>query len=418
MKAVFAISSLVGLSAGWAFVAEQPGVDHYLLKRQQTPAPGQPGGADTCPFNPDHKDAVPVNDKFPYNYAKNGLPGRGLGGYLVPAIGDEDHKYIAPKSTDIRGPCPGLNAAANHGFIARDGITKYTELIDAVQNAYNMGYDLANFLAAISIYIADGDLVTSKLSIGCDATTRTSVNPALTGSQPGLDGHNKFEADTSLTRNDYFLGNGDNFSFNGTLFGQMVNTTGGYFDAYGMAKVRYNRYVDSRTRNPQFSFGPLAIFTHGAASFVYEMFPSGTEDYRPTLANTAAFFGAKKERDGSWSHIPERIPDNWTTRATPYTFLDVAAQTFKLYTQYPVGFGGNVNGQFVGLDFPPYIKGGNFTGTGPSDFACLFYQLIAGPIPSSLNGIVTPTVEALAAALKAIDGPQWENLGCKIPVTK
>ena len=35
-------------------------------------------------------------------------------------------------------------------------------------------------------------------------------------------------------------------------------------------------------------FGPLGIFTHGAASFVYELFPSGTEDYVPNLKNTAS----------------------------------------------------------------------------------------------------------------------------------
>lgn len=51
--------------------------------------------------------------------------------------------------------------------------------------------------------MVSGDPITQKLSIGCDATSRTSVNPVLTGSEPGLDGHNKFEADTSLTRNDY-----------------------------------------------------------------------------------------------------------------------------------------------------------------------------------------------------------------------
>lgn len=25
------------------------------------------------------------------------------------------HEYVAPKSSDLRGPCPGLNAFANHG---------------------------------------------------------------------------------------------------------------------------------------------------------------------------------------------------------------------------------------------------------------------------------------------------------------
>lgn len=101
--------------------------------------------------------------------------------------------------------------------MSHDGITTYTELVDAQQNVYNVGYDLANLLAVLGLTVTDGDIATEKLSIGCDATNRTSVNPVLTGSEPGLDGHNKFEADSSLTRNDYFTAGGDNFDFNGTV---------------------------------------------------------------------------------------------------------------------------------------------------------------------------------------------------------
>lgn len=124
-------------------------------------------------------------------------------------------------------------------------------MVDAIQNVYNVGYDLANFLAVLSIFVADGDLVTKKLSIGCDATNRTSFNTLLSPSEPGLDGHNKFEADTSLTRDDYFLGGGDDFSFNGTLFGTMVESTGGLFDLNGLGKFRFERYQQSRADNPE-----------------------------------------------------------------------------------------------------------------------------------------------------------------------
>lgn len=57
-----------------------------------------------CPFNPDHVPAAPWNASFPYNHAKNGLPGKGKGGYQVPAPGDEEHRFIHPTATDIRGP--------------------------------------------------------------------------------------------------------------------------------------------------------------------------------------------------------------------------------------------------------------------------------------------------------------------------
>jgi hypothetical protein len=60
--------------------------------------------------------------------------------------------------------------------LAYDGITTVNELVDAQQN-----------------------------------------DPTLTGSESGLGGHNKCESDTSLTRNDFFLANGDNLSFNGLV---------------------------------------------------------------------------------------------------------------------------------------------------------------------------------------------------------
>ena len=112
------------------------------------------------------------------------------------------------------------------------------EVVDAQQNVYNVGWDLSVALVLAGIVLNDGDPVTLKFSIGCDATSRTSLAPLLTGAEPGLDGHNRFESDSSLTRNDYFLAGGDNFSFNKTLFGMMVDTTGGTFDRAGIAKYR------------------------------------------------------------------------------------------------------------------------------------------------------------------------------------
>lgn len=64
------------------------------------------------------------------------------------------------------------------------------------------------------------------MSIGCDATSRTAAL-GLLGPELGLDGHNHFEGDTSLTRNDYFLAGGDDYSFNQTLYQQMSDTCQG-----------------------------------------------------------------------------------------------------------------------------------------------------------------------------------------------
>jgi hypothetical protein len=50
------------------------------------------------------------------------------------------HQYVAPGPGDIRGPCPGLNAAANHGFLPHNGIPGIT------QNKNNLFSELYMFI--------------------------------------------------------------------------------------------------------------------------------------------------------------------------------------------------------------------------------------------------------------------------------
>ena len=119
MKNVAIISLFVASATAFPWVAEVDGVDSSLFGakrkqfRRQQPGSGN-GGAATCPFNSNHPGAAPYSDDYPYNGATGGKQGKGMGGFQVPADGDTAHEYEAPGSNDIRGPCPGLNAAANH----------------------------------------------------------------------------------------------------------------------------------------------------------------------------------------------------------------------------------------------------------------------------------------------------------------
>jgi hypothetical protein len=42
------------------------------------------------------------------------------------------HAFKAPRATDQRGPCPGLNALANHAYISRNGVTSFAEVVTAI----------------------------------------------------------------------------------------------------------------------------------------------------------------------------------------------------------------------------------------------------------------------------------------------
>jgi hypothetical protein len=40
-----------------------------------------------------------------------------------------EYAYAAPAEDEIRGPCPGLNAAANHGYLPRSGVASIEETV-------------------------------------------------------------------------------------------------------------------------------------------------------------------------------------------------------------------------------------------------------------------------------------------------
>ena len=245
-------------------------------------------------------------------------------------------------------------------------------MVDAQQNVFNVDYTLASLLAALGLTLTDGDPITQKLSIGCDATDRTSASPLLTGSEPGLDGHNKFEMDASLTRNDYFLANGDNFSFNGTLFRLMTETCNSNYNLESLSKYRLQRYDQSKAANPNFFFGPIGLLLYGAASFLYEVMPSGNSGYAPDFATISSFFGAKANAQGGYDFVGERIPDNWVNRVAPYSNGDVTTQILDMYLLNPILFGGNTApGTFNAIPNFGDIHNGQLVKG--SNTACLLY---------------------------------------------
>lgn len=107
------VLSLLLLQAGstvaFPWVAGQPGVNSGLFRNAHAVEKRQVD----CPFNPVHKGAAPYVAPYTYTGAKNGIPGSQKGGIKVPADGDKAHAFTPPGPNDIRGPCPGLNAAAN-----------------------------------------------------------------------------------------------------------------------------------------------------------------------------------------------------------------------------------------------------------------------------------------------------------------
>lgn len=50
------------------------------------------------------------------------------------------HAFNPPSGSDQRGPCPGLNAMANHGYLDHSGVGSIQDFIDGTTEAFGMGW--------------------------------------------------------------------------------------------------------------------------------------------------------------------------------------------------------------------------------------------------------------------------------------
>ncbi|KAJ7574636.1 Cloroperoxidase [Mycena floridula] len=140
------------------------------------------------------------------------------------------YKWQAPKATDLRSPCPGLNTLANHGILPRNGRgLTVKNLVDASIIGYNVQIDVIALPAKVGFLTSDND----------ESFTLADIRL-----------HNNIEHDASVSRADFFTG--DNFSFNETLFSAMINVNPGldYYDPTSAGIVQKQRLSESQATNP------------------------------------------------------------------------------------------------------------------------------------------------------------------------
>jgi len=133
-----------------------------------------------------------------------------------------EHQWIAPGPGDIRGPCPGLNAAANHGYLPRNGIQTIEQTVSGLGALYNLGPRISAVLAVYAI-ATGGNPVEGVWSIGGPLPTDELTSPLLTPGQGLSYSHNTYEGDSSIGRGDAYINNGDAHSLNVTRFEKVYN---------------------------------------------------------------------------------------------------------------------------------------------------------------------------------------------------
>ncbi|CAE6446847.1 unnamed protein product, partial [Rhizoctonia solani] len=215
-----------------------------------------------------------------------------------------EHAFRPPAVGDKRGPCPGLNALANHGYLPHNGVTPLAQAIEATNKVFGMGIDLGTVLSVYStVYV--GNPLTLEWSIG--GSPGGLVLPPLLSAPQGLSGsHNKYEGDASATRADAYMNNGDASSLNLTYFKQLYGLQpegpSANFDYDVIIQHRARRRQASVSTNPHFFNGPFSGFIAlpAAYSFITRFMSNHSADAPDGVLNhdvLKSFYGVSGSGD-------------------------------------------------------------------------------------------------------------------------
>ncbi|KAF1930036.1 uncharacterized protein M421DRAFT_59563 [Didymella exigua CBS 183.55] len=394
-----ALLTLVPLAAAWPNVME---MDRALKKREEPP---------------------PRNPTF-----KSGRPNTGASGpaltfnardQLVNVGSGSGHEFRSPRSGDIRGQCPGLNAAANHNFIPRNGLVTTAQTIQGLGDAYSMSPDLALLLAVVSTALA-GDPVSNRWSIGGRFTPTIPIFPAN-----GIAGtHNQYEGDASIVRGDAYLNGGSVGVFQMRSWEHLYQLAEEYtMDVIAAQSDYVTRW--SILNNPYYFSAPFSGLVAPAAHNFVINFMSNHSAENPsgflTREVLKSFFGVTGDAPGQFVHNrgQERIPENWYKRpfSNAYNIPNVLVDVQTNNLMYPgiIRIGGNTGttNSFAGVDLTD-LTGGVFNVGDLADGnkgACFLLQASLAGLPDISNPLLGAVGSVLGWATQQL-GPLSSKFSC------
>lgn len=249
MKTTAAFTALAATAAAWPTVMQQD----MVLKRAAQSGRLNTGASHPNPTFDADSQYVDVTDGGP-------------------------NAFKAPTATDLRGQCPGLNAAANHGFLPRDGKATIAETVTGLGDAYGMNPDLAAFLAAVAILIS-GDIPSGQWSIGAGFP---STIPLLLSDPKGLTGtHNKYEGDSSIVRGDAYLNGGNVGVFQWRSWNNLMSLMEDDDNLTLDKTIQQSQFVTdySVNNNPHYFAGPFSgLVAPAAHNFVINFMSNHTAE--------------------------------------------------------------------------------------------------------------------------------------------
>ncbi|KAJ7728879.1 Chloroperoxidase [Mycena metata] len=331
-------------------------------------------------------------------------------------IPDPAHPYIAPGPNDQRGPCPAMNTLANHGYVSRNGITTFEEMILAGQEAFNMDQ---NLIAGMIVpnFLAHGNLFTNKISIG-------GISPFVPPLPGNIDGpatlgiakHGRVEGDASLSRSDAFIG--DNRNFNQTIWNTNLEEISQFavdgpdgpntvVNVQTFIEIKRQNIESDQALNPQFAM-PLrrynAVFAAPAVALGQVFFL-----VNPTAGVTNRNFDTSLFSNGTTNLLTKNIlnsffehqtfPAHWFRASAPVVAATTGAFNAEIAAGLPQWFPGHNDENGVFVADPPAPAPFN------TSIACgAYWDQIVNGTPGSLanaTGILKQNVDLLNGILFA-----------------
>ncbi|GAW04577.1 oxidase-like protein [Lentinula edodes] len=290
------------------------------------------------------------------------------------------HAFIPPGPGDFRGPCPGLNAMANHGYIPRNGIATIDQFVDGTYTVFGMGRDLALILATY------GTVLSQQLR-GRRVTNERGFIPI-----------NNYDVQMSQFRQLY------------DLQSNVSDPSQVNYDIPLLTSFRVSRFQQSIANNPYFvngAFSGIAV-QPAAYQFIYRFMANKSEEYpegrldREVLKSFYAISGS--EDQFVYTSGYERIPNNWYKRAIgdEYGMVPFAIELGLIALAHPefLSIGGNT-GQvdtFTGVNLADLTRGVYNANTllEGNNLLCFVLQAAVMNLPTSVAGLLEGVLNDLA----------------------
>ena len=211
--------------------------------------------------------------------------------------------YQAPQATDIRSPCPIVNALANHGYVPRNGCNVSYDEVKKALSELGISSTLRTALTYGS-YLEHTDTPPTgawafiqnpfayflrQFGMRNPGQRDPSGKECLNLDQ--LDRHNTVEHDVSLSRRDF--AQGDNHTSQKDLVAEILNSSsdGKKLTTEDFARLRKQRLEQQKRDNPDLMFGsPQEVLAYGEVGFIQTVFGHGNPKYDVPVPYVKALF--------------------------------------------------------------------------------------------------------------------------------